>query len=248
MTSFRILLETFLNRLASRLQAVPSSACNTPYGRKRHASQAGLGFALVAALITISSAAPAQDRPIRLVALGDSLTAGYGLPANAAFPVVLEKTLRERGLKVEIANAGVSGDTATQGLERLDWSVPDGTDGVIVSLGANDMLRGLDPAVTREALEKIITRLKDRGIAVFLAGMRAAPNLGQAYVQRFEGLYRDLAAAHGVPFYPFFLDGVAGDRSLNLPDGIHPTAKGVELIVANIRPSVEAFVRGIATR
>ncbi len=192
------------------------------------------------------SPARAQARPLSVVALGDSLTAGYGLPQNAAFPVVLERELKKRGLQVSIANAGVSGDTASQGRERLDWSVPDGTDAVIVSLGANDMLRGLDPTVTREALDDIITRLKARGIAVFLAGMRAAPNLGTDYVRRFESIYTDLARKHGVPLYPFFLDGVAGDRSLNLPDGIHPTAKGIETIVGRILPSLEAFLRGLS--
>lgn len=199
---------------------------------------------MLCALAHIGPAA-AQGRPIRLVALGDSLTAGYNLPESAAFPAVLERALKARGHNVAVANAGVSGDTATGGLDRLDWSVPDGTDGAIVELGANDMLRGLDPAVTRAALDSIVTRLKARGVAVMLGGMVAARNLGPDYGQRFDAIYRDLAQKHDLVLYPFFLEGIAGDRSLNLPDGLHPTAKGVETIVANILPSVEAFLARI---
>jgi len=190
----------------------------------------------------------AQGEPIRLVALGDSLTAGYGLPREAAFPVVLEKALKARGYKVEITNAGVSGDTSTGGLERLDWSVPDGTDGVILELGANDMLRGLDPAIPRRTLDAIVERLKARGIPVMLAGMFASRNLGPDYAQRFDSIYPDIAKKHGLVIYPFFLEGVAGDRSLNLPDGLHPTAKGVEAIVKRILPSVETFLARITQR
>ena len=186
--------------------------------------------------------------PIRLVALGDSLTAGYNLPAEAAFPAALERALRAKGYAVEIVNAGVSGDTASAGLDRLDWSVADGTDGVIVELGANDMLRGLDPAVPREAIESIVRRLKARGIPVMLAGMYASRNLGQAYVERFDGLYTEIAKEHGLVLYPFFLDGIAGERSLNLPDGLHPTAKGVEVIVARILPTVERFLATLPRR
>ena len=193
----------------------------------------------------LGQAAAQQDRPIRLVALGDSLTAGYGLPAEAAFPAVLERALKRRGHNVEVANAGVSGDTASGGLQRLDWSVPDGTDGVILELGANDMLRGLDPKLTREALEAIIRRLKARGIPVLLAGMYATRNLGPDYVARFDAIYRDLARTYGLVLYPFFLEGVAGQKGLNLPDGLHPTAQGVEQIVRGILPSVEAFVAQI---
>jgi len=203
--------------------------------------------ALLAGLAPVAAQAP-QGEPIRLVALGDSLTAGYGLPANAAFPAVLERALRAKGLKVEIANAGVSGDTASGGLDRLDWSVPDGTDGVIVELGANDMLRGLDPAVTRKAIETIVERLKARGIPVMLAGMYASRNLGEDYVRRFEALYREIADKHGLVLYPFFLDGIAGERALNLPDGLHPTAKGVEVIVERILPTVETFLSRLPQR
>ena len=201
-------------------------------------------FALLAAfaLPGAGTLEAAPNRPLRIVALGDSLTAGYGLPQSAAFPSVLERKLKERGHNVEIANAGVSGDTAAGGLQRVDWSVPDGTDGVILELGANDMLRGLDPDATKRSLDGIVTRLKGRGIPVLLAGMYASRNLGNDYVQRFDAIYRDLAARHGLLLYPFFLDGIAGQRQLNLPDGLHPTAQGVEAIVQRILPTVESFL------
>jgi acyl-CoA thioesterase I len=185
-------------------------------------------------------------KTIRVVALGDSLSAGYGLPAAAAFPNVLERELRKKGLAVAVENAGVSGDTASGGRDRLDWSVADGTDLVIVELGANDALRGLDPKITEAALDEILTRLKARRINVLLAGMRAPPNYGAEYARAFDGIYRRLADKHGVPLYPFFLDGVAGDPRMNLPDGIHPTAAGVEEIVKRILPLAEREVRRIA--
>jgi acyl-CoA thioesterase-1 len=204
--------------------------------------------AALAAMVAPSSASSAQDRILHLVALGDSLTAGYGLPQAAAFPVVLEKALRAKGYKVEIANAGVSGDTSSGGLDRLDWSVPEGTDGVILELGANDMLRGLDPSVTRRAIETIVERLKSRNIPVMLAGMYASRNLGPDYIQKFDSLYSDIAKKHDLVLYPFFLDGVAGERSLNQSDGLHPTAKGVEIIVERILPSVESFLARLTQR
>jgi acyl-CoA thioesterase I len=219
--------------------------------RVRHdGSRDGLPLRLAALLLAalallMPGALPARAepaRPLKLVALGDSLTAGYRLPADAAFPAVLERALKVKGQAVAIANAGVSGDTATGGLDRVDWSVPDGTDGVILELGANDMLRGTDPAVTRKALDSIIARLKGRGIPVLLAGMRASANLGPDYVARFDAIYPDLARQHGLVLYPFFLAGVAGERGLNLDDGLHPNPKGVETIVAGIMPSVETFL------
>jgi len=182
------------------------------------------------------------------VVLGDSLSAGYNLPGDKAFPAVLEKALRVRGHHVKVVNAGVSGDTTTGGLERLDWSVPDDASGVIVELGANDMLRGIDPAIPRAALDKIISRLKQRNIPVLLAGMRAAPNLGGRYSEDFEGIYQDLAKRHGLMLYPFFLDGVAGDRNLLLPDGMHPNPVGVQMMVSKILPTVEQFLTSLQPR
>lgn len=184
----------------------------------------------------------AGDRPVRIVALGDSLTAGYGLPAQAAFPAKLEGALKAKGYAVEIVNAGVSGDTAARGLARLDWSVPDGTDAVIVALGANDMLLGVDPAMTRKALAQIIRRLRDRNVLVLLAGMRAAPNLGSAYGNEFERIYADLARESDVLFYPFFLEGIAAQPRFNLQDGVHPNAAGIDAIVARILPQVEELI------
>jgi len=208
-------------------------------------------FACAAALAIMAaplSAPLAQGRPLHLVALGDSLTAGYGLPQEAAFPVVLERALKSKGYRVEITNAGVSGDTSSGGLDRLDWSVPDGTDGVIVELGANDMLRGLDPSLTRQSIGAIVERLRARNIPVMLAGIYASRNLGPDYVQKFDSLYPDIAKKHDLVLYPFFLDGVAGERSLNLPDGLHPTAKGVEIIVERILPTVESFLGRLSNR
>jgi acyl-CoA thioesterase-1 len=203
-------------------------------------------FAMVVAglalAVALTGPAAGADRPVRIVALGDSLTAGLGLPANAAFPARLEKALKGKGIAVEITNAGVSGDTASGGLARLDWSVPEGTDAAIVELGANDTLRGIDPKVTRQALEEIVRRLRERGIAVLLAGMRAAPNLGPDYGRDFEAIYSDLAARNDLLLYPFFLDGVATDAKLNQRDGLHPTAAGVDAIVARILPKAEELV------
>ncbi|MEI2736126.1 MAG: arylesterase [Rhodoblastus sp.] len=181
----------------------------------------------------------AQSGPVRIVAFGDSLTAGYELPATAAFPAVLEKRLRADGFAVEIANAGVSGDTSVGGLARLDWSVPPDTDLVIVELGANDMLRGAPPAEAAKALAEIVERLQARKIAVVLAGMRSIANWGEAYANEFQAIYPDIARRFGVSLYPFFLEGVAGDRELTLRDGMHPNTAGVEKIVAGFAPFLE---------
>ena len=199
------------------------------------------------ALVLAGAQSPrAADGPLQVVVLGDSLSAGYLLPQDAAFPVVLEKALRAEGLDVDVSNAGVSGDTARGGLERLDWAVPEGTQAVILELGANDMLRGFDPAQTKETLDQIITRLKARGVRVFLAGMLAAPSLGREYGEKFNALYPELAAKHQVPFYPFFLDGVTGNASLIVGDGMHPNRMGVELMVRRILPAVTAFLKSIS--
>jgi acyl-CoA thioesterase I len=208
---------------------------------------AAQALVLAAVLGGFAPAAVAQA-PVKVVALGDSLTAGFNLPASAAFPVRLERALKAKGHAVEIANAGVSGDTASGGLARLDWSVPEGTDAVIVELGANDMLRGLDPKVTQRALDEIVRRLTQRKIVVLLAGMRAIPNLGIDYVQGFEQIYPEIAARYDALFYPFFLEGVAGDAKLNQRDGLHPTAAGVDVIVNGILPKAEELLARVRQR
>ena len=185
-------------------------------------------------------------KPVKMVVLGDSLSAGYGLPAAAAFPARLQKALDTKGIKVDMVNAGVSGDTSSGGRERLDWSVPEGTEAVILELGANDALRGIDPAVTRAALSDILTRLQARRIAVLLCGMVAPPNYGSDYAARFNAIYPDLAQSFAVPLYPFFLDGVVTAAKLNQADGMHPTADGVDVIVKNILPTVEAFLSALS--
>ena len=190
----------------------------------------------------------AAERTIKVVALGDSLTAGYRLSGAAAFPVQLERALKAKGLAVEVANAGVSGDTSSGGLARLDWSVPPGTDAVILELGANDMLRGVDPKVTREALAEIVRRLKARNIEVLLCGMLAAPNLGPDYGRAFDAIYPELATANDLVFYPFFLEGIVTDPKLNISDGLHPTGEGVARIVSGILPKVEAMLARVRAK
>lgn len=212
---------------------------------QRVAAIAGVLAVCWAAAVPAGAQAPS---PIKLVVLGDSLVAGFGLPANQAFPAQLERVLKTKGQSVEIANAGVSGDTASGGLARLDWSVPDGTDAVIVELGANDMLRGVDPKVTRDALSEIVRRLKTRKIEVLLAGMRAAPNLGPDYGRAFDTIYPALAAAQDVVFYPFFLDGIVASAKLNQPDGLHPTAAGVAVIVQRVLPKVEELLQRVQAK
>lgn len=205
-------------------------------------------MALLVLVVAGTAALSAAEPPARIVVLGDSLAAGLGLPASEAFPAKLGRALEAKGRAAEIADAAVSGDTASGGLARLDWSVPPGTDGVILELGANDMLRGIDPSVTRRALDDIVRRLTDRHIAVLLAGMRAAPNLGPDYARGFEAIYPDLAARYGLVFYPFFLEGVAADPALNQPDGLHPTAAGVDVIVGKILPKVEELLARLRER
>ena len=190
----------------------------------------------------------ATAQPIKIVALGDSLTAGYLLPPADAFPAQLAAALKARGHAVEMINAGVSGDTTGNGLERLDWSVPEGTQAVIVELGANDGLRGIEPATARRNLEAIIAKLKARNIDVLLTGMRAPQNWGKDYAGNFDAMFGDLAKAHGLLFYPFFLDGIAMKADLNLSDGLHPTGKGVAVIVERILPKVEELLARVEAR
>lgn len=198
--------------------------------------------AIGAAIALVAVRSQAAARPINIIAFGDSLTAGYGLPANEAFPAQLQRALEAKGLTVNVVNAGVSGDTTTGGLSRLDWSIPDGTDAVILELGANDALRGFDPGITRKALDTMLHRLKERKISVLLCGMLAPPNLGAEYGRAFNSIYPDLAAQTDAILYPFFLTGVAADPKLNQPDGLHPTAAGVAVIVDRIMPQVQQLV------
>jgi acyl-CoA thioesterase-1 len=190
----------------------------------------------------VNAADKEKAEEVVILALGDSLTAGYQLPPDKSFPAQLEKALRERGKSVRVLNAGVSGDTATEGLARLEWSLTDEVDAVIVELGANDGLRGTDPKVTEQALDQILASLKQRGLPVLLAGMEAPRNWGPEYVAAFKAIYPRLAEKHGAILYPFFLEGVAAQPQLNQPDGLHPTAEGVAVIVRNIMPDVERLI------
>lgn len=208
-------------------------------GGKARNGVASLLLQFACLVATSATALAAETGPIKIVAFGDSLTAGYQLPAAAAFPAVLQERLRADGYAVEIVNAGVSGDTSAGGLARLDWSVPDDADLVIVELGANDMLRGAPPAEAAKALAGIVERLRSRKIAVVLAGMRSIANWGEAYTRDFEAIYPDLSRRFAVPLYPFFLEGVAGDRALTLADGIHPNTAGVDKMVAGFAPFLE---------
>jgi acyl-CoA thioesterase I len=202
---------------------------------------------VVFATVVAIPAASAQT-PVKIVAFGDSLTAGLGLSERDGFVPRLQAALAANGIEAEVVNAGVSGDTASDGLARLDWSVPERTDAVILELGANDMLRGIKPQVTRGALDAILRRLSDRHVAVLVCGMRAAPNLGADFVQTFESIFPGLAAKYAAPLYPFFLDGVAGDRGLLQRDGLHPNAAGVEVIVTRILPKVEELIAHVRSR
>lgn len=194
-----------------------------------------------------ASPALAAGEPIAIVALGDSLTAGYLLGPDEGFVPQLRKALKDKGYNnVVIEDAGVSGDTTSGGLSRLDWAVGPKTDAVILELGANDALRGVDPKLTRANLEAILARLKAREIPVLLAGMFAPPNMGGDYARAFNGIYPELAAANDLVFYPFFLDGVATHSDLILADGLHPTPEGVSVIVAGILPRVEELIETAA--
>ncbi len=205
------------------------------------------GFAATLAT-PVAAQTHAKGSPLKIVAFGDSLTAGYGLSAQDAFPAALERALKAKGHNVEVENAGVSGDTASGGLSRVDWSIADGTDAVIVELGANDMLRGVEPKVTRQALDDILAKLKARNIPVLLSGMRAAPNMGAEYVREYEAIFPALAQKYDVVFYPFFLEGVAADPKLALRDGVHPNGAGVQIIVDGILPKVEELIARAKTR
>jgi len=200
----------------------------------------GMIRALFIALLLLAT--PASAKSITILALGDSLTAGYGLDPQQAFPVKLEAALKAEGQDVRVLNAGVSGDTSAAALSRLDWALGDGADAAIVELGANDALRGLSPTQTEEALTAILSRLQSAKIPIVLAGMKAPRNLGADYDRKFDAIYPRLAAKYDVLFYPFFLEGVAADAKLNQPDGMHPNAAGVDKIVNGMLPIVKALI------
>lgn len=200
-------------------------------------------IAFLAAFAATIGLARAQDEPPSIVVLGDSLVAGYQLGAGEGFPEQLQAALDKKGIPAKIIGAGVSGDTSSGGLSRLDWSVPEGTDAVILELGANDALRGLPPETSRKNLEAMIERLQERDIKVLLAGMMAPPNMGEDYAKAFNEIYPQLAEKYGTAFYPFFLEGVAAEPNLNLDDGIHPNPLGVRVIVSKIMPHVELLIQ-----
>lgn len=212
------------------------------------AAQIKLWPALAAVIwVLMLVAGPANADGVKIVALGDSLSAGYELPAGQSFPERLEAALKARGVDATVVNAGVSGDTSSGALSRLDWSVPEDADAVIVELGANDALRGVDPGRTYEALSDILSRLAERNTPVLLAGMLAPPNMGSDYAGRFDAIYPRLAEEYDVVFYPFFLDGVAAEPELNLPDGMHPNEDGIAVIVERIMPYVERLIARTGT-
>jgi len=197
-----------------------------------------IGLALM--LISISAIAKTPE----VIAFGDSLTAGYGLPASEAFPARLQARLKDDGVGVKVVNAGVSGDTTTDGLARLDWALADKPDYVILALGANDALRGIDPKIVRANLDKMIDKITASGAKILLLGMLAPANWGAQYEHEFDQIYPDLAKAHNVPLYPFFLDGVAMNPALNQADGMHPNERGVAVLVDRIAPLVAKLVGG----
>jgi acyl-CoA thioesterase-1 len=201
-----------------------------------------LHFIVMAGLVVGAGHANAQDKMLNLVGFGDSLMAGYLLAPTESYTAQLEAALKAKGQNVTITNAGVSGDTTSGGLSRIDWSVPDGTDGVILELGANDALRGIAPEQSEKNLDTMLARLKERGIPVLLAGILAPPNMGGDYADKFNPIYKRLADKYGVPLYPFFLDGVVTVKGLQLEDGMHPNAKGVAAMVEHSLPVVEAFL------
>lgn len=218
---------TVLARLPAQTKAV------------RHWFLSGMaGFIVMSASLSMSVLA---DLP-RILVLGDSLVAGYGLPPGQSFPDALRRSLAAEGRDVTVINAGVSGDTTAGGLARLEWSLGDNPDAVIIVLGGNDMLRGLDPVATRSNLDTLIAALRERDIHVLLSGMMAPRNMGPDFVDAFDSLYPDLAQKYDIGLYPFFLDGVALDPALNLPDGLHPNEQGIDEIVRRIRPFVDRLL------
>ena len=219
----------------------PGGCASHPYRARAVLCNAVVGFTL---LLAPAPGEAAEDGGTVIVALGDSLTSGFGLRPEDAFPARLEAELDRSGLMARVVNAGVSGDTSAGGLARVGWALKENPDIVIVELGANDALRGIDPAVTQANLDAILERLAARGVRVLLAGMRAPPNMGQDYGAQFAAIYPRLAAKHRVALYPFFLEGVAAEAGLNQADGLHPNGRGVGIIVRRIAPYLRRLIEG----
>ena len=203
-------------------------------------------FTVILAAFAVNPA-HAAERALQMVGFGDSLMAGYQLAPGDAYPARLEAALKAEGVDVTIANAGVSGDPTSAGLARIDWSVPDGTDAVILELGANDALRGVPPQETERNLDAMLTRLKERGIAVILMGMLAPPNMGAEFGEKFNAIFPRLAEKHGAALYPFFLDGVVAQSALQLEDGMHPNPQGVDVMVEKSLRAMREFLKGVST-
>ena len=220
----------------------------TPSGRREMGTLLALVNVVLVFLMSANPVVAKPEAPIRIVAFGDSLTAGFMLAPSESFPAQLKRALDAKGYDVEVVNAGVSGDTTGAALARFDWAFGEGADAAIVELGANDGLRGQPPAQARQNLDKILKRLKEKGTSVLLAGMTAPRNWGPDYVREFEAMFPDLAREHDAILYPFFLEGVALDASLNMPDGLHPTAKGIGVIVERILPRVEALIARVKAK
>jgi acyl-CoA thioesterase-1 len=219
------------------------------WGFERGAPQVNtVGLILIVALLTTFSHASAIAKPLRILALGTSLTQGYNLPPGTEFTAVLQARLQKAGFDVAVINAGVSGDTSADGLARLDWALAEPYNAAIVELGSNDALRGLDVAQTQANIDAVITHLKAKGLAVMLAGMKAPRNLGSDYVTAFDAIYPALAKKHAILFYPFFLDGVAADLKLNQADGIHPNEAGTQIIVTRMLPYVEKLIAHVKAK
>jgi len=221
--------------------------CSSGYGLRGRLFNAVARATAIAvlALAAVGTPALAAD-PVKILALGDSLTAGYGLAEAEGFTARLQQALMQKGYRAQVINAGVSGDTTAGGRARLDWALSDQPQVAVVELGANDGLRGLDPASTRENLDAILAALKERNIPTLLAGMYAPRNLGREYGDRFNAIYPELAAKYDVPLYPFFLEGVALDPNLNQEDGMHPNAKGVAIVVNGILPHLTSLIDSLS--
>lgn len=205
-------------------------------------------FIVICSALLCAGVAQSEDKPLQLVGFGDSLMAGYQLPPTESYTAQLEAALKKKGIDIAITNAGVSGDTSAGGLARAEWSVPDGTDGVILELGANDALRGVSPDETEKNLDQIISGFKKRNIPVLLVGIMAPPNMGGDFATRFNEIYPRLAGKYDLPLYPFFLDGVVLDQTLQLEDRMHPNAKGIGIMVERTLPVVEDFVKAIGAQ